>query len=89
MKHIRSAALIAVLSLIAVPSFSNDDAEYRNAVSTFIKLQGYECGSVLTVSQREEPNAFDVTCASGADGAGSQMVYFFQLSDDGAVVRQQ
>ncbi len=89
MSFIRMTALAATLASVALPVVADaeTDAEYRNAVSTFITLQGFTCGSVLTVTQREEPNAFDVVCAAKPDGSGEKLTYFFQLAGGKAIVK--
>ncbi len=89
MRILRAIAAGALIATTAVPALAQSDqeTEYRNAVSLFITLQGYPCGSVLTVEQREEPNAFNVTCALAADGSGEQVTYFFQLEGGGAIVK--
>ncbi len=89
MSILRTIATGAIIATTALPALAQSDqeTEYRNAVSLFITLQGYACGSVLTVEQREEPNAFNVTCALNADGSGEEVTYFFQLEGGGAVVK--
>lgn len=91
MSFMRAVTLTATLAMAAVPAVaqSESDAEYRNAVSTFITMQGFACGSVLSVTQREEANAFDVVCSANANGSGDTTSYFFQLTGEGAVVKPQ
>jgi len=81
----------AILASFSTPLMaqSTDDksSEYEKYVSMFITLQGYSCVSVLSVEQREEPNAYDVICTDQENEQGNQLRYFFQLANGAAVVK--
>ncbi len=94
MSLVRPVILALTFAISTLPALAETDkaaqeAQYRKAVSTFITLQGFPCGAVLTVAQREEPNAFDVVCSTNEDGSGVELAYFFQLINGGAVVKPQ
>lgn len=86
-----SMLLIAgILSFASITSAVADELDdQRKLVVMAIELKGYDCGSVLKVTERPEPVAYDVLCAAAKDGSGQQTLYFVQIAGGDIVVRPQ
>lgn len=86
MKTSRLFLIVALLMSSVSTASAYTEEQLRSGLKLFLSLQGFECGNILNVDQREEPRAFDILCADNDDGSGEETMYFFQFVGAGAVV---
>lgn len=86
MKTSRLFLIIALLMSSVSAASAYTEEQLRSGLKLFLSLQGFDCGNILNVDQREEPRAFDILCAANDDGSGEETKYFFQFVGAGAVV---
>ncbi len=87
MKTSRLFLIVALLMSSVSTASAYTEEQLRSGLKLFLSLQGFECGNILNVDQREEPRAFDILCADNDDGSGEETLYFFQFVGAGAVVK--
>ncbi|PCJ74032.1 MAG: hypothetical protein COA53_11000 [Rhodobacteraceae bacterium] len=87
MKTSRLFLIVALLMSSVSTASAYTEEQLRSGLKLFLSLQGFECGNILNVDQREEPRAFDILCADNDDGSGEETMYFFQFVGAGAVVK--
>lgn len=86
MKFTRLFMLVALLSSSVTSASAYTEEQLRGALKLFLSLQGFQCGTILNVDQREEPRAFEILCTEDENSKGEETLYFFQFVGAGAVV---